>query len=183
MIDLQPFNLENIRTHYKWNNDKELNFYDSEYPHKIETFESFLSRIKSVMDSSNDQARLFEIIDLYDNKIIGVIDVYGIDHFHKRCFVSCTIGDKSYRGRGLGREALNKILYFCFEELKMKKVGATSFDFNHAWIRTLKMTGFKKEGELRKHVKKAGVFRNKLLFSILESEFIPLHNQKVKAAM
>lgn len=41
MVEIKPFDLQNITLHYKWNNDEELTYYDSEYPHAHESFESF----------------------------------------------------------------------------------------------------------------------------------------------
>lgn len=178
MINLQPIKIENVRRHYKWNNDREISYYDSEYPHTFENFDSFLTRMKRMIENPNRNSELFEIVDLYDEEVIGVIDVYGIDYHNKRCFVSCTIGDKSYRGRGYGKKSLELILEYCFNSLKMNKVGATSFDFNETWIRILEKAGFRKEGELRNHVMKANEYRNKLIFSILKKEFSSLHLQK-----
>jgi len=178
MIDLQPFKLENVKKHYNWNNDREISFNDSEYPHRFESFDSFYSRMKSLMENPNRNGELFEIVDSDHNEVIGVIEVYGIDNYNKRCFVSCTIGNKKYRGRGFGKKSLEMILKYCFNELKMNKVGAVSFDFNDKWIHILKKAGFSKEGELRNHVKKASRYRNKLIFSILKNEFNILQRRK-----
>ncbi len=171
MIELQPFSLDNVRLHYKWNIDREIGFYDSEANQKFESFESFLSRMKSSVNSSNETSKLFEIVESESGRVIGVVDLYGIDFFNKRCFVSCTIGEKKYRGRGYGKEALNQSLKYCFKELDMKKVGATSLDFNHTWQRVLMLVGFRREGILRNHICKEGVFRNKIIYSMLESEY------------
>lgn len=178
MIDLQPFGLENVNKHYKWNNDPELSFTDSEYPHSFESFESFYSRMKSLVENPNRNSELFEIVDLAHHKVIGVTEVFGIDNHNKRCFVSCTIGNEKYRGNGLGKKSLELILNFCFNELKMNKVGAVSFDFNHRWRHILIKAGFSKEGELRNHVKKGSKYRNKLIYSILKSEFNILQKRK-----
>jgi len=171
MIELQPFNLDNVRLHYKWNIDREISFYDSETNQKFESFESFLSRMKSSLNSSNQTSKLFEIVEADAKRVIGIVDLYGIDFFNKRCFVSCTIGEKAYRGKGYGKEALHLTLIYCFEELGMKKVGATSLDFNDTWQRVLMLAGFRREGILRNHIWKEGVFRNKIIYSMLEPEF------------
>lgn len=178
MIDLQPFGLENVKKHYKWNNDPELSFIDSEYPHRFESFDSFYSRMKSLVENPYRNSELFEIVDSVHHKVIGIIEVFGIDNHNKRCFVSCTIGNKKYRGNGLGKKSLEMILNFCFNELKMNKVGAVSFDFNHRWIHILTKAGFSKEGELRNHVKKGSRYSNKLIYSILKSEFNILQKRK-----
>lgn len=171
MVEIKPFDLQNVTIHYKWNNDEELNYYDSEYPHQHESFESFLKRVKSVVDERNQTAELFEIHLEENDALIGIVDIHAIDEYNQRCFVNCTIGDRSYAGEGYDHEALKIILSHCFNKKNMHKVGATSFDFNTSWINQLEKLGFQKEGELREHVLKKGTFRNKLIFSLLKEEY------------
>lgn len=173
MVNIKPFNLQNVTVHYRWNNDKELNYYDSEYPHRYESFESFLQRVKSVVDDRNETAELFEIHLAENDKLIGIVDVHAIDTYNRRCFVNCTIGDREYAGsqKKYDLEALKLILDYCFTRRNMHKVGVAAFDFNTSWIEKVKEAGFRKEGELREHVLKRGTFRNKLIFSLLEREY------------
>lgn len=171
MIEIKPFDLQNVTLHYKWNNDKELTYYDSEYPHAHESFESFLSRIKLVVDDSNKTAELFEIHLTENDKLIGIVDLHAIDAYNKRCYVNCTIGDRNYTNEGYDVEALKAILRYCFYEMDLHKVATAAFDFNTSWIDKVKAMGFQKEGELREHVLKKGSYCNKLIFSILAEEF------------
>jgi len=171
MVEIKPFDLQNVTLHYKWNNDKELAYYDSEYPHAHESFESFLKRIKSVVDETNETIELFEIHLAENSKLIGIVELHAIDAYNKRCYVNCTIGDRNYVQQGYDLEALKEILGYCFQEKELHKVATTAFDFNTTWIKKVKQLGFKKEGELREHVLKKGSFCNKLIFSMLSQEF------------
>jgi len=182
MIEIKPFDMEHVSTHYKWNNDKELSYYDSEYPHIHESFEDFIKRIKEVNDEGNNRAQLLEIIHTETGELIGIVDIHAIDHHHKRCFVNCTIGDRRFRGQGHGKTTLLKVLSYCFEELGMRKVATTAFDFNEKWINLVQKMGFQKEGELRKHVLKENTYHNKLIFSMLEEEYAELHQKETVAA-
>lgn len=171
MINITPFDLQNVSLHYKWNNDKELTYYDSEYPHEYESFESFLKRIKSVVDSENKTAELFEIHIAESGKLIGIVDLHAIDVYNKRCYINCTIGDRDFANQGYEEEALKKTLKYCFKEKGLHKVATTAFDFNTSWIEKVEQIGFKKEGELREHVLKKGTYCNKLIYSMLADEF------------
>ena len=182
MIKLTPFDLQNVSLHYKWNNDKELAYYDSEYPHEHESFESFLKRIKSVVDSENKTTELFEIHLEENNKLIGIVDLHAIDGYNKRCYANCTIGDRNYSGKGYEIEAMQKILDYCFNDKKLHKVATTAFDFNTAWIEKVQQLGFQKEGELREHVLKKGSHCNKLIYSMLDREFEKLDTREETVA-
>lgn len=171
MVEITPFSLQNVTLHYEWNNDAELAYYDSEYPHEHEPFDTFLRRIKSVLDSDNDTAELFEIHLKDTGQLIGIVDLHAIDRYNRRCYVNCTIGDRDYAGEGYDEQALKLILAYCFEELEMHKVGTTAFDFNTTWIDHVQEIGFSLEGTLRKHVLKNDTWRDKLIFSLLKEEY------------
>ncbi|MDZ7659797.1 GNAT family protein [Fodinibius sp.] len=180
MVEIKEFNLQNVSVHYKWNNDKELNYYDSDYPHQHESFETFLKRIKTVLDERNETNELFEIHLSENDKLIGIVDIHAIDKYNKRCFVNCTIGDRKYAGKGYDVKALKIVLDHCFNEKGMHKVGTTAFDFNTSWIESVEKLGFQQEGQLREHVIKNDDYCDKLIFSLLEKEF---QSNKVEAAV
>ncbi len=171
MVEIKKFDLQNVSVHYKWNNDAELNYYDSEYPHQRESFETFLKRIKSVLDERNDTAELFEIHLEENDKLIGIVDIHAIDKYNRRCYVNCTIGDRDYAGKGYDVEALKMVLAHCFNQKDMHKVATTAFDFNTSWIDSVKKLGFEQEGQLREHVLKKEEYCDKLIFSLLKSEY------------
>lgn len=171
MVEIKPFDLQNVSLHYKWNNDAQLNYYDSDYPYEHEDFNDFLRRIKAVADEKNEAAELFEIHLEETGKLIGIVDIHAIDLYNRRCFVNCTIGDRDYAGEGLDMEALAIILRYCFDKKGMNKVATTAFDFNTSWIENVENLGFRREGTLRQHVLKKGEFRDKLIFSLLRQEF------------
>lgn len=171
MVEIKEFDLQNVSIHYKWNNDKELNYYDSDYPHRHEDFNEFLTRIKSVLDERNESADLFEVHLSENDKLIGIVDVHSIDNYNRRCFVKCTIGDRNYADKGYEEDALKKVLAHCFNEKDMHKVATTAFDFNKSWIQSVEKLGFEKEGQLREHVLKNNSYCDKLIFSLLKSDY------------
>lgn len=171
MVEIKEFDLQNVSIHYKWNNDKELNYYDSDYPHQHESFEAFLKRVKSVLDKRNSTHDLFEIHFSENDKLIGIVDIHAIDKYNRRCYVNCTIGDRYYADKGYDIEALKIVLGHCFDQKDMHKVATTAFDFNTSWIEGVKKLGFKLEGQLREHVIKQDEFCDKLIFSLLENDY------------
>lgn len=183
MVEIKPFDLQNVTIHYKWNNDPELTYYDSEYPHEHESFDDFLKRVKAVVDDRNQTAELFEIHLKENNTLIGIVDVHAIDEYNQRCFVNCTIGDPEYANKEYDIAAMKIILGYCFNERGLHKVATTAFDFNTLWIDHVKELGFAQEGELREHVLKKGEFSNKLIFSILEDEYHEMYSEQESQKM
>ncbi len=171
MITLRPFDLRNIGMHFQWNNDEEINYYDSDFPFQPEDFESFIRRINRITSTTEKSNYIFEIHLEHQSKMIGVVDVIRVDRFNRQCSVDCCIGDKKYRNRGYGSKALQQALSFCFLELGMNKVTTAAFDFNKVWIHVVKKAGFRTEGTLRQHAYKGSGYSDKLIFGLLRNEF------------
>ena len=171
MILLQPFNLANVNIHFEWNNDADLNFYDSDLPHKNESFDSFVKRLKAVTNPANKSAEIFEIVDDVTGKVIGVIDISNIDPYNHKCEIECTIGNRAYRNKGYAKTALQEALRYCFEELDVTRVVTTGFDFNEQWLKLVEKLGFVREGELRNHALKRGKYCNKFVYGLLREEY------------
>ncbi len=179
MVTLKPFNVENAKTHFEWNNDEELNYYDSDLPHQAESFDSFITRVNKIL---NSDIKSFEWLEVHTDeespRLIGIIDIYNIDLHNKRCDLDCTIADRSYRGKGYGKAALYEALTYCYDILGMQKVNAYAFDFNSKWMHIMKQQGFMEEGVLRNHTFKETKLHDKHIFGILKEEFEEIRSNK-----
>ncbi len=175
MIEIRPVDLANIDKHYAWNNDPELNYFDSDFPFIKESFESFRQRLHE-MDSDNESnVKILEIALKDSGQLIGIVDIHGIDYINRRCFIECSIAEREYRNQGLGTMAFRETVRFCFEEMAMNKVLSSAFDFNEKWIRILNNLGFEQEGRLREHAIKNGSYSDKLIFGLLAHEYKESH--------
>jgi RimJ/RimL family protein N-acetyltransferase len=169
-VKMTPLQLENIYTHFEWNNDRELNRLDSEVPYVEETFFEFKQRFDDLVFSPSPLSRDFEI-HAEDGTLIGVAYVASISRHHRHCLVGVTIGDRRYWGRGYGRESLEMLLGFCFDELGMHRVAAETFEYNTAWRKVVEDAGFSREGTVREYLLRDGRYWDKEIYSILEPEY------------
>ena len=81
------------------------------------------------------------------------------------------IADAAHRGQGYGRVAVCQLLDFAFNRLNLNKVYLqTSPEFIEA-IRLYEKLGFVKEGAMRQHYACDGVYSDKIIFSMLLSEY------------
>ncbi|AXJ00932.1 Protein N-acetyltransferase, RimJ/RimL family [Cyclonatronum proteinivorum] len=172
MIRIRPVDMGNIKTHHTWNNDPELNYFDSDFPLDREPLSLFCRRLQEMMDDPNSGSLILEIHHEGDQKLIGIVDIHGIDHINKRCIIECTIAERDYQNQGYGTAAFREAVRYCFDEMGMNKVSSAAFDFNDKWIRILTNLEFTKEGTLREHAVKNGKYADKLVFSLLKSEYV-----------
>lgn len=82
------------------------------------------------------------------------------------------IADVNNRNKGYGKEAMKKILEYCFINLHMERVTATVFLKNKTGEYLLDSLGFVNEGILRNSGKKNGKYYDLQLKSMLRSEYL-----------
>ncbi|PRX27992.1 ribosomal-protein-alanine N-acetyltransferase [Orenia metallireducens] len=88
-----------------------------------------------------------------DNKIIGSLIFSNIV---RGCFQSCYLGYRLDEGKvnsGYMTEALEELIRFLFEELKLHRIEANIIPENKASLRVVEKLGFYNEGLARKYLK------------------------------
>ncbi|HRF80851.1 MAG TPA: GNAT family protein [Flavobacteriales bacterium] len=120
----------------------------------------------------NDRTRyIFAICRNDDDVHIGNVALGNVDMVNRHGMFSIFLAEGSDRSKGLGTEATRLLLGFAFDRLNLNKVYLrTSVRFEQA-IRMYEKLGFKHEGTMRDHSYSNGVYEEKLIYSILRSEF------------
>jgi len=77
------------------------------------------------------------------------------------------IGEKKYRGKGIGKSATFLFLYYVFNVLKYNKVFIHSMDTNIKNVNLNSHFGFSLEGLLYKEVAVGGVFHDVIRMGLL----------------
>lgn len=167
-VRFTPLQMDNIYTHFRWNNDPELNRLDSEIPYEKETFGQFKKRFEQMVQNPSEAHRDFEIHA--DGQLIGIAYVARISEHNHHGLIGITIGDRDYWGRGYGRESMALILEYCFEHLNLHRVSAETFEYNTAWRDLVEGMGFTREGTARDYLHREGEYFDKVSYALLEDE-------------
>ena len=106
-----------------------------------------------------------------EERPIGVVSLMNISEANDSAELSVIVGHPEDRHHGYGAEAIDTILRYGFEELRLNRVGLSVFEFNEDAISTYEKLGFRKEGRLRQALKRDGAFHDAILMSVLGSEW------------
>lgn len=88
-------------------------------------------------------AKSFGKIIIADDNYVGDIWCYGIDEEdEKMAMLSFLIFDEEMRGKGGGWAAMKQFIPLVFENYKIEKIGAFTYEDNGASIGLLKKAGF-----------------------------------------
>lgn len=170
-VRFSPLQMENIHTHFRWNNDPELNRLDSEVPYREEAFGDFKIRFEKLCHSKSPTHRYFEVHSVEDETLIGVAYAARISEHNHHALVGITIGNRDYWGRGYGKASLDLLLSYCFDELELHRVSAEAFEYNTAWRDLVEGMGFTREGVAREYLYRDGQYWDKEHYALLEHEY------------
>jgi RimJ/RimL family protein N-acetyltransferase len=167
-IELRRHARENYRLYGEWYGDPEIWRLTSWAasplsPSAVERL--FEDREHSPTDDS------FAIHLKGEEEPIGVISLMNISEANDSAELSVIVGHPEDRHQGYGAEAIALILRYGFEDLGLNRVGLSVFEFNKDAISTYEKLGFRKEGRLRKAVKRDDAFHDAILMGISRSEW------------
>jgi len=129
---------------------------DSEYQRLLDISPAALFDPKLVKNwyDQNNSDHSFMIQALEDDRMIGFIELGGFDWAAGTAWVGIGVGERDYRGKGYGTDAMKALLHYAFTELNLHRVNLNVFEFNLRAIRSYEKAGFKYEGTERERIYK-----------------------------
>jgi len=97
-------------------------------------------------------------------ELAGTIGLNNLQLWSKKCEVGYDL-HPDYWGNGYVTEALEKVLFHCFDTLELSRVGAFTFPDNKDSWKLLLNLGFEKEGLLRNYLYQGGKNHDAIVFS------------------
>ena len=165
---LRPFQLSDAEAMEVWINDREIaaNTRTIEYPYPPGSGKKWIE--KHPQTWLDGKSAVFAICELESGDLMGAIGL-EIDRDHHHAELGYWLG-RQFWNRGICTEAAAAVLKFGLKQLGLNKVHAHYLLRNPASGRILEKIGMKKEGVLRKHIRKWGVFEDIGLYGLLASE-------------
>jgi RimJ/RimL family protein N-acetyltransferase len=114
---------------------------------------------------------LFAIHTLAADRLIGFVELDGIQWLHGDCYVGIGLGEPDVWGQGYGTDAMRVILRYAFAELNLQRVTLNVFEYNPRAIRSYEKAGFKHEGRLRQFLHRNGQRWDLIYMGILRAEW------------
>lgn len=121
-----------------WINDLEVNKY---LESKKATVQDLIEYIRVRFDDPN--CLFFGIFIKSNNNHIGNIKLEPIDFKKKVATLGILVGEKEYWNKGFGTEALNSLIKFSFDELKLEEINLSVYKQNIGALKAYEKSGFK----------------------------------------
>lgn len=166
-VRLRPVEPADIELTHSWYVDADTARLAGERPR------SLAARQRRFESDPADQATdhyAFMIVRLGDGRPVGRIDLFEIDHLNGSASFGITIATPE-RGKGHGRDAIEILLRFGFEELRLERIWLDTDSENTVAQGLYASIGFVHEARLRHHYFQEGGFIDAIRMAMLQSEW------------
>lgn len=102
--------------------------------------------LKNAQQDIYEAKQLRLAISDYDEKTLGLIDVFDFDPKNKRAGIGIVITDINKRKKGLGKEALGLLINYCFNQLNLHQLYCNVSEENIKSLNLFEGKGFTKIG-------------------------------------
>jgi ribosomal-protein-alanine N-acetyltransferase len=138
----------------------------------LESIEEARTLLKEIQTGNQQRTMLKWGVALKATDImIGTVTLFHLDQSQGRAEIGYAQA-RSYWGHGYIHEALQSLLTYAFEEMRLRRVEADVDPRNAASIKTLERLGFQKEGFLRERWHVGGEIQDALFYGLLEREWL-----------
>lgn len=109
------------------------------------------------------------IISNYENKPLGMIDLFDFDFKNSRAGVGILVHHHEDRQQGYGKEALQLLIKYSFTHLNLHQLYCNISEDNVASIKLFTTQGFEKVGLKKDWVYKNKTYKNEYLLQLINS--------------
>ncbi|MCB0470549.1 MAG: GNAT family N-acetyltransferase [Flavobacteriaceae bacterium] len=100
------------------------------------------------------------VISDYDDKPLGLIDLFDFDPKNKRAGIGILIHEAESRSKGFGREALGLLVKYCFHQLDLRQLYCHISEDNKSSLKLFKSEGFEVVGLMKDWNFYNGTYKN-----------------------
>ena len=130
---------------YQWQTDAEIMHLDATMPLEI-TFTRYLIEYRQSLREHSPTRRLFAI-ETMGGEHIGNLSYYGINEDEGRAELGIMIGQRDYRDKGYGTDAVNTLLRHIFNHTSLRRITLKTLPENIRAQKCFLKCGFTPSGE------------------------------------
>jgi RimJ/RimL family protein N-acetyltransferase len=167
-VELVPFKRCFVAKTVEWVNDLEIINLIDRSPKPV-TLEECYKWCDDILEDS--KKTMFAILTEKKKLHIGNCGLFEIDERSRKAKLWIYIGEKSMWNKNLGRDALEQLVIYGFDELKLNRIYLYVVEGNKRAQELYQSAGFSKEGVLRQDTFLEGEFKDTMYYGILKDEF------------
>lgn len=120
-VRLRPLEMQDLDLLYEWENNPAV----WEVSHTVTPYSKFVLQQyleQSHLDIYSTKQLRLVIVEVKTNTAVGLIDLFDFDPFHLRAGIGVLIAQKENRGRGLAKSAVELLVNYAKNHLKLNQL-------------------------------------------------------------
>lgn len=167
-VYLRSVEREDLARCHRWMNDEALTATLAQrYPVSLAQEADWIERAARGQDPSHLS---LAICLVKDGRHVGNCGLEAIDRDNRTATLGIFIGEKDWRGKGLGGEAVRALCRYAFDELDLRKIRLDVYATNPSAEKTYARVGFRREGVLRQETFRGGRPLDVIRMGLLKDE-------------
>lgn len=155
---------------YHWENDESLwHLSNTVAPYSLYQIEQFILNAQHDIFAARQQRFMIDLNENNKTIPIGSIDLYDFDPINRRAGIGILI-DQPYRGKTYAATALDLLIQYCFNVLKLHQVYCSIAHNNDASIRLFEKAGFILAGKRKEWIMIDGIWHDELFYQKLKNQ-------------
>ncbi|HEX8657811.1 MAG TPA: GNAT family protein [Hymenobacter sp.] len=160
---------EHVACFYDWLRDPEVIEYSLSAFQAMKTTEQIDHWFAATLQEKNSLN--LGIYTEETNALIGYAGLSGISTTNHSGEYFIFIGEKAWWGKGVGTAVTKQVVRIAFTQLNLNRVMLTVSELNTGGLKAYTKAGFVVEGRLRQACCRQGLFHDKIVMSVLKSEW------------
>lgn len=164
-ISIRKFERTDIPKKVEWINNPENNrFLHYDIPICVEKTEKWF-------DSHLGEDTRYDAVIEVDGLPVGTIGLLEIDRKNAKAEYYIAMGETSYKGKGVAKEASRLILAYGFEELGLNRIYLFTEVENVVAQKLFERVGFVREGVIRQDIASHGKYVDRIAYGFLREDW------------
>jgi diamine N-acetyltransferase len=164
-VTLAPLEMEDIPLIVDWKNDRKLTHMMNSY------IPITLMQEEALYSLEQEDYKTCRFLIEAEEDAAGYCGLAAIDRVSRRAELFIAIAEPDMQGKGYGKEALDLLIEFAFNDHNLNRLYLTCFTDNETAINLYKKSNFTIEGTLRNHTFCNGNYKDMLIMALLRSEW------------
>lgn len=172
MITLEYFEPADFNSLIEWSGDEEflLQWSGLQFKYPLTT-DQLVHYLEDANDRKTSSKFIYKAVEQNTNELVGHVSLWNIDRSNRSGRIGKVLLNQDHRGKGYGKQIINRVLHVGFNEFKLHRISLGVFDFNTSAIQCYERAGFVREGLLRDARRYKENYWNLIEMSILEDEW------------
>tara|TARA_B100001540_G_C15806677_1_gene642398 strand:+ start:872 stop:1375 length:504 start_codon:yes stop_codon:yes gene_type:complete len=142
-LELKKITKKDLESIIKWRNNPNIMRYNTQF---FLLNMEYQSKWFEKINKKNSNQKMF--IFKYGKSNVGVGGLINIDKQNKSADIAIIIGETKIHGHGIGTKILQMLVEYGFKKMKLHRIGADVFEYNHISLRLFEKLNFEREGFL-----------------------------------